>query len=68
MFIQSFALVYKQWGFGSVEIGLAFIPIGIGYFLAWISFIPMIKRNIRERQEKPDDEKAQYESRLWWLL
>ncbi|CZR54305.1 probable synaptic vesicle transporter SVOP and related transporters (major facilitator superfamily) [Phialocephala subalpina] len=68
MFIQSFALVYKQWGFGPVELGLAFIPIGIGYFIAWLSFIPIIKRNIKERRDKPDDEKAQYESRLWWLL
>ncbi|KAF8849023.1 putative MFS multidrug transporter [Acephala macrosclerotiorum] len=68
MFIQSFSLVYKQWGFGTVELGLAFIPIGIGYFIAWLSFIPIIKRNIKERHDKPDDEKAQYESRLWWLL
>ncbi len=68
MFIQSFALVYKQWNFGTVEIGLAFIAIGVGYFLAWISFIPVIKRNIQERKDHPDDEKAQYESRLWWLL
>jgi len=68
MFIQSFSLVYKQWGFGTVELGLAFIPIGIGYTIAWLSFIPVIRRNIKERREKPDDEKAQYESRLWWLL
>ena len=68
MFIQSYALVYEQWGFGTVEIGLAFIPIGIGYLVAWLSFIPAIKRNIRERENKPHDEKAQYESRLWWLL
>lgn len=68
MFIESFALVYRQWGFGTVEIGLAFIPIGIGYLLAWLSFIPAIKRNIQEREAKPDDERAQYESRLWWLL
>ncbi|KDN47012.1 MFS general substrate transporter [Tilletiaria anomala UBC 951] len=68
LFIQSFALVYKQWNFGPVEIGLAFIPIGIGYLLAYLSFIPAIKRNIAERKAKPDDERAQYESRLWWLL
>ncbi|CZT51792.1 related to multidrug resistant protein [Rhynchosporium secalis] len=68
MFIQSFALVYEQWGFSTVALGLAFIPIGIGYIIAWISFIPVIKRNIRERQANPDDERAQYESRLWWLL
>ncbi|EHL02609.1 putative Uncharacterized transporter [Glarea lozoyensis 74030] len=68
MFIQSFSLVYKQWGFGTVELGLAFIPILIGYFIAWFSFIPVIKRNIAERRAKPEDETAQYESRLWWLL
>ncbi|PQE22947.1 MFS multidrug transporter protein [Rutstroemia sp. NJR-2017a BBW] len=68
MFIQSFALVYKQWGFGTVELGLSFIPILVGYFIAWFAFIPAIKRNIHERQTKPDDEHAQYESRLWFLL
>ncbi|TQS35650.1 hypothetical protein Golomagni_03925 [Golovinomyces magnicellulatus] len=68
MFIQSFALVYRQWGFDSVSLGLAFLPIGIGYVVAWLSFIPIIRRNIKERKEKPDDEKAQFESRLWWLL
>ncbi|KAF2492598.1 putative MFS multidrug transporter [Lophium mytilinum] len=68
MFLQSFSLVYKQWHFTTVELGLAFIPIGIGYFIAWFSFIPAIKRNIRERANKPDDERAQYESRLTWLL
>lgn len=68
MFIQSFSLVYKQWGFGKVSLGLAFIPILVGYFIAWFSFIPVIQRNIAERKAKPDDEKVQYESRLWWLL
>ncbi|CAO1619378.1 unnamed protein product [Sympodiomycopsis kandeliae] len=68
MFIQSFSLVYKQWGFNALDIGLSFIAIGIGYVIAWISFFPAIKRNIKERRENPDDERAQYESRLWWLL
>ncbi|KAH8812731.1 major facilitator superfamily domain-containing protein [Xylogone sp. PMI_703] len=68
MFIQSFALVYKQWGFGTVALGLSFIPILIGYVIAYISFIPAIRRNIKERRAKPHDERAQYESRLWWLL
>lgn len=68
MFLQSYALVYDQWNFNAVTIGLAFIPIGIGYFIAWLSFIPAIKRNIQIRHERPRDETAQYESRLWWLL
>lgn len=68
MFIQSFALVYKQWGFSTVALGLSFLPILVGYFIAWASFIPVIKRNIKERQMRPEDEHTQYESRLWWLL
>lgn len=68
MFIQSFALVYKQWKFGDVALGLAFVPILVGYTIAYLMFIPSIRRNIRQRKEKPNDEKAQYESRLWWLL
>ncbi|PHH77596.1 hypothetical protein CDD80_423 [Ophiocordyceps camponoti-rufipedis] len=68
MFIQSFGLVYKQWGFSTIDIGLAFIPIGIGYGIAWAAFIPAIRRNIKEREAKPNDERAQYESRLWFLL
>ena len=68
MFIQSFSLVYKQWGFSAYQIGLAFVPIGIGYFIAWFAFIPAIRRNIKERHDHPDSEKAQYESRLWFLL
>jgi hypothetical protein len=68
MFLQSYALVYGQWNFAPFAIGLAFIPIGIGYLLAWLSFIPAIKRNMRIRNAHLRDEKAQYESRLWWLL
>ena len=70
MQIQSFALVYGEdgWGFTPSQIGLAFIPIGLGYVIAWLSFIPAIKRNRKMRLERPEDEQAQYESRLWWLL
>jgi len=68
MFIQSFALVYAQWNFEPYAIGLTFCAIGLGYLLAWLSFFPAIKRNMRQREENPDDERVQYESRLWWLL
>lgn len=50
------------------ENGLAFLPLIIGYGIAYISFVPAIRRNIRERNSKPGDEHAQFESRLWWLL
>ena len=68
MFVQSFAIVYEQWDFSIVDIGLAFIPIGVGYVIAWLAFIPAIRRNIKQRQNNPDDERVQYESRLWFLL
>ncbi|KAJ5907379.1 hypothetical protein N7495_000061 [Penicillium taxi] len=68
MFIQSLSVVYGQWGFNTWEQGLAFIPILIGYFIAWFSWFPVIKRNVAEREANPDSERAQYESRLWWLL
>jgi hypothetical protein len=68
MFIQSFVLVYEQWGFNDIDVGLSFISIGIGYVIAWGLFIPAFWRNKRERENKPGDERAQYESRLWLLL
>ncbi|POR31382.1 Putative transporter [Tolypocladium paradoxum] len=68
MFIQSFGLVYSQWHFSTIAVGLTFVPIGIGYVIAWLLFIPAIRRNIKERKAKPNDERAQYESRLWFLL
>ena len=68
MFIQSFSLVYTQYNFGTVAQGLSFIPILVGYLVAYALFIPAIRRNIKARQANPEDEHAQYESRLWWLL
>ena len=68
MFIQSFSLVYKQYNWGTVATGLSFLPILVGYFIAYAMFIPAIRRNKKDREQHPDDEKAQYESRLWWLL
>ncbi|ROW00334.1 hypothetical protein VMCG_07327 [Cytospora schulzeri] len=66
--IQSFSLVYKQWGFNAWQVGLTFVSLGVGYLIAWISFIPAIKRNKAQRRAHPESEHAQYESRLWWLL
>ncbi|KAG9241014.1 putative MFS multidrug transporter [Calycina marina] len=68
MFIQSFSIVYKQWGFNTVEIGLSFIPLLLGYFLAWFIFIFAIRHNVKLRAANPDDEKVQFESRLYALL
>lgn len=66
--IQSLALVYKQWDFNSWQIGLAFTGFGVGYLLAWFIFIPSFSRNRKRREKYPDDEHAQYESRMYLLL
>ncbi|KAI0894265.1 major facilitator superfamily domain-containing protein [Annulohypoxylon nitens] len=68
MQIQSLHRVFQIWGFSTIQIGLAFIPIGIGYFIAYFTYIPVIARNRALRARKPHSERAQYESRLWWLL
>lgn len=72
MFVQSFALIYGRdqsggWGFSTVGVSLAFIPIGFGYVLCYLSFIPAIRRNDALRAANPTSEHAQYEARLWWL-
>ncbi|KAI0871093.1 major facilitator superfamily domain-containing protein [Hypoxylon argillaceum] len=68
MQIQSFGRVFQLWDFSIVQTGLAFIPIGIAYILAYLLFIPVIRRNRQLRIQNPGSEHAQFESRLWWLL
>lgn len=68
MFIQALSIVYKQWNFSTVAIGLSFIPLLVGYFIAWAVYCVAIRYNIKERLENPESEKAQYESRLFSLL
>ncbi|KAI2617206.1 MFS general substrate transporter [Hypomontagnella submonticulosa] len=68
MQIQSLALVYKQWNFEPWQVGLSFVPFGLGYVIGWLLFLPAFKRNERRREKHPEDEHAQYESRLSLLL
>ncbi|KAF2397286.1 MFS general substrate transporter, partial [Trichodelitschia bisporula] len=65
-FLESFALVYKQWGFSTVQVGLAFLPLLIGYFLSYLSYLPSIHRFRGIRRKDPGA--LQPEARLWWLL
>ncbi|KAI1117157.1 major facilitator superfamily domain-containing protein [Nemania sp. NC0429] len=65
--IQAIHLVYKQWNFNSWQTGLSFVPIAIGYLIAWGAFIVIIQRNRRQREEEPFSEYAQFESRLCLL-
>lgn len=69
MFLQSFTLIYtNMYGFGTIASNLAFLPILIGYFIAYFSFFPFIRKNVRDRHANPKNERVQYESRLWLLL
>ncbi|KAI1778806.1 major facilitator superfamily domain-containing protein [Hypoxylon cercidicola] len=68
MQIQSFSRVFKLWNFSTIQVGLAFIPIGVAYLLGYVLFIPVIRRNKVLRANNPVSENAQYESRLWMLL
>ncbi|KAI1482221.1 MFS general substrate transporter [Daldinia eschscholtzii] len=68
MMVQSFGLVYWQWGFGPLLLGCAFLPIGIGYMIGYALAYYFIGRQIALRQRKPFCERAQYEARLFWLL
>ncbi|KAL6234913.1 hypothetical protein BDW75DRAFT_230805 [Aspergillus navahoensis] len=49
--IESFALVFEQWGFDSLRIGLCFATIIIGYLVAYAIFIPDIWRQRKVRKE-----------------
>jgi MFS family permease len=68
MGFQSFGLVYELWHFAPWQVGLTFVAIGLGYLVAYFSYFPAIQRNIKQRQERPDDEFAKYEGRMWWLM
>ncbi|KAI1395514.1 MFS general substrate transporter [Hypoxylon fuscum] len=68
MMVQSFGFVYWQWGFGPIELGLAFVPIGIGYLIAYGAFTLFIRHNVAMRVKQPGNESVQYESRLVLLL
>ncbi|KAL4914658.1 major facilitator superfamily domain-containing protein [Aspergillus aurantiobrunneus] len=48
--IESFALVFEQWGFDPLRIGLCFATIIIGYLVAYGIFLPDIWRQRKIRQ------------------
>ncbi|KAK5149324.1 hypothetical protein LTR04_007199 [Oleoguttula sp. CCFEE 6159] len=66
-FLEGFQPVFKQWGFSTIQIGLAFLPLLIGYFIAYISFLPVIYAQTKKRHRDGEDSVLP-ETRLWWLL
>lgn len=65
--IESFTLVFKQWNFGTIQIGLTFISIVIGYILAYLVFLPDLARQ-RHIRGKLGDAARLPERRLLLLL
>lgn len=66
-FLEAFSPVYSQWNFSVYQVGLAFIPLGIGYLIAYAIFIPDIKQQERLRREK-GSANIRPERRLKYLL
>jgi hypothetical protein len=68
IFLESFPLVYKQgWGFGTLAIAWAIIPINLAYFLTYFSYWPWFWRDMQLRKRIEDDDMLP-ERRLKWLL
>lgn len=64
-FLEAFTPVYSQWGFTTQQMALAFVPIAVGYFIAWFSYLPPLAR---QRSILRKDPNTPPELRLWWLL
>ncbi|TKW54874.1 putative transporter [Colletotrichum tanaceti] len=66
-FQEGFTPVFDKWRFGTLQKAWAFIPINVGYVLAYISYVPWIIRDHRVMRAKGPDALAP-ERRLKWLL
>ncbi|KAL2846644.1 major facilitator superfamily domain-containing protein [Aspergillus pseudoustus] len=49
--IESFTLVFEQWGFGPLQVGFCFGTILIGYLMAYLIWLPDIWRQQSIRKE-----------------
>ncbi|KAJ5908210.1 Major facilitator superfamily domain general substrate transporter [Penicillium taxi] len=50
VFTESFTLVFKQWNMNTMEIGLTFCAILVGYMLAYFVFLPDVWRQMKLRK------------------
>ena len=66
-FLEGFAEVYKQWDFSILSLGWTFIPIIIGYLIAYVSYFPWIHKD-RQAMREGGPDAVSPERRLWWLL
>ena len=64
-FLEAFHPIYEQYGFTDLQMAWTFVPIALGYIIAWISYLwPLYK----QRQTLRRDPNTPPELRLWWLL
>ena len=64
--LDSFGMVLEKWNFTTVQVGLAFTPLLIGYVVATMSFLPVYIHDVQAKRQNP--ERYAPERRLWWLL
>ncbi|ODO00575.1 multidrug transporter [Cryptococcus wingfieldii CBS 7118] len=64
-FMEAFTPVYEQWGITGEKMALAFVPIAIGYLLAYLIYIPPL---MSQRRILAKDPNAAPEFRLKPLL
>ena len=65
IFIDSFQTVFDLWGFDTIAHGMTFVPIVIGYLVAYVTYFPILRRH--ELIRRRDPHRLQPESRLVWL-
>lgn len=64
-FLESYGYVFKGgWNFTPSQLGLALLALFIGYWCAWGSYIPVIRRH---NQQRKAGKTLTPESRLWFL-
>ena len=66
-FLEGFKPVYEQWSFGTLELAWAFIPINLGYLVAYLSYWPWFWRDQKVLKQHGEDALPP-ERRLYWLL
>lgn len=65
-FLESYGYVFGPggWNFTPSRLGLALFALFIGYWLAWVVYLPVIRRDTRKRKA---GKTLAPESRLWFL-
>lgn len=65
-FLESYGYVFGSggWNFTPSQLGLALFALFIGYWLAWVVYLPVIHRDTRKRK---NGKVLTPESRLWFL-